>query len=254
MIRKLVVGSTLLLLTGCFVGDDESQSYEKRLEHIKKMETNPSEDGLARRTRSIEILKAEGVPYIEHLPVIVSETESTRRSKEEVAKRAIALCIVAAKGEGLEQKLIDDLVEQFKIKDAFTPKERAFIKSANPSEHDRIQFAWRYECYWVMLWALGYVDELARPDTICDVATAITLLRDKGADAFIRDAELRPQSELLDAADLIYRYHWATEDARINNRDAPTGLDGGIVMERHYALNWLIGYLDQEWDDVTTDT
>ena len=28
----------------------------------------------------------------------------------------------------------------------------------------------------------------------------------------------------------------------------------GVVMERHYALNWLIGYSDQEWDDVTTDT
>ncbi|MFN5229343.1 MAG: DUF4272 domain-containing protein [Planctomycetota bacterium] len=23
---------------------------------------------------------------------------------------------------------------------------------------------------------------------------------------------------------------------------------------RHYALNWLIRYMDQEWDDVSTDT
>ena len=27
-----------------------------------------------------------------------------------------------------------------------------------------------------------------------------------------------------------------------------------VVYERHYALNWLIGYCDQSWDEVTTDT
>jgi uncharacterized protein DUF4272 len=31
-------------------------------------------------------------------------------------------------------------------------------------------------------------------------------------------------------------------------------LDSGVVYERHYALNWLIGYMGREWDDVTTDT
>ncbi|MGO7286211.1 DUF4272 domain-containing protein, partial [Rhizobium ruizarguesonis] len=24
--------------------------------------------------------------------------------------------------------------------------------------------------------------------------------------------------------------------------------------ERHYALNWLTGYMDQDWDDISTDT
>jgi hypothetical protein len=27
-----------------------------------------------------------------------------------------------------------------------------------------------------------------------------------------------------------------------------------VTDERHYALNWLIGYLEQAWDDVSTDT
>jgi len=26
------------------------------------------------------------------------------------------------------------------------------------------------------------------------------------------------------------------------------------VVERHPALNWLLGYQGQEWDDVSTDT
>jgi hypothetical protein len=27
-----------------------------------------------------------------------------------------------------------------------------------------------------------------------------------------------------------------------------------VVYERHYALNWLTGYMDQDWDDISTDT
>jgi hypothetical protein len=60
--------------------------------------------------------------------------------------------------------------------------------------------------------------------------------------------------QILDQADLIYRYHWAVVDARVKGKQPPAGLDPGIVYERHYALNWLIRYSDQEWDDISTDT
>jgi hypothetical protein len=30
--------------------------------------------------------------------------------------------------------------------------------------------------------------------------------------------------------------------------------NAGVVQERHYGLNWLIGYRGQKWDDITTDT
>ena len=31
-------------------------------------------------------------------------------------------------------------------------------------------------------------------------------------------------------------------------------MDYDVVIERHHALNWLIGYENQQWDDVSTDT
>jgi Domain of unknown function (DUF4272) len=105
-----------------------------------------------------------------------------------------------------------------------------------------------------MLWSLGFIDELPRPDKICDVPSAVSFLRDLGREAFLKKATLRSAREILDAADLIYRYHWATTDARIKNQPAPAGLDPGVFQERHYALNWLVGYSDQEWDDVRTGT
>lgn len=249
----------LIAITGCsndHSDQDQTSSgdLEVRRQHIKQQESKVSAEAQSRKDRSIAILRTGKVPFIEHLPLIETEAESTRRTTEQVATRAMALCIVAVKGEGLEQEIIDKLVEDYQLALAFTPKEKEFIDNPNPSEHDRVQFAWRYECYWVMLWALGYVDELERPDQICDVKQAVSFLRDNGRDGFLKKAKLRAQSEILDAADLIYRYHWAVVDARINDRPAPAGLDGGIIMERHHALNWLMGYMDQEWDDVSTDT
>jgi len=212
------------------------------------------DEAQARKDRSLAILKAEDIPFIEHLPLIATIQESTRRTTEEVACRAMALCIVAVKGEGLEQQIVERLVGDFELESAFSPNERRFIHAADPSQHDRIQFAWRYECYWVMLWALGCLDTLPRPDAICDVPLAVSILQENGRDGFLAMAELRPQSEILDMADLTYRYHWAVVDARINDRETPAGLEPGVVMERHYALNWLTGYMDQAWDDVSTDT
>lgn len=83
---------------------------------------------------------------------------------------------------------------------------------------------------------------------------AVSILADRDIETFIKEAKLRPLNEILDPADLIYRYHWAVVDAIINGKAAPAGLDSGVVMERHYALNWLIGYMDQSWDNISTDT
>ena len=227
---------------------------EVRRQEIQARESKTSEEGEARKARSIAILKAEKVPFIEHLPAIETESESKRRTTEEVAARAMALCFVALKAEGLEQEIIDEVVQEYRIESAFTPLEAKFIKDPKPSQHDRAQFAWRYECYTVMLWALGFIDTLDRPEKICDVPRVAAILKEHGRDGFLKKAKLRSQAELLDAADLIYRYHWATVDARVQNSQAPAGLNGEVIMERHHALNWLIGHLDQAWDDVSTDT
>ena len=210
---------------------------------------------LERKRRSEAILQIEGVPFIAHLPVIEDEETTQIRPLEEVAWRAMALNVVAVRGEGLEQGRVLEIIEQYNLEPALTPKEREFILNDEPSEHDRVQFVWRYECYWVLLWALSYVEELGRPDQICDVPRAVRVMVDRTAEEFIRGGKLRGASEILDATDLIYRYGWACVDARLMGRPAPAGLDAGVVMERHHALNWLVGYADNaEWDEVSTDT
>ncbi|HZY36348.1 MAG TPA: DUF4272 domain-containing protein [Mucilaginibacter sp.] len=106
----------------------------------------------------------------------------------------------------------------------------------------------------VLLWALGFVDSLAYPSQQCDVPADTKILEDLTEAQFMQKAKLRSKKEILDQADLILRLDWACVNARVNKEPVPGKLDKGVVFERHYALNWLIRYLDQNWDDVSTDT
>ena len=87
---------------------------------------------------------------------------------------------------------------------------------------------------------------------------------------FISSARLRSDTDIHEANEEIYQIHWRVRD--FQRRDEPTlpgqlarmpiedcdppaeSYGSGVVQERHHALNWLIGYCGQDWDDITTDT
>jgi hypothetical protein len=225
-----------------------------RKKKIEAKDRAPAPEAVNRKKRSETVLRAEAVPINRTLPVVETEAEAKRRSKNEVAYRALALLVVAVKGEGLDQKRTLEVVKEYGLAPYFTPKEKAFIDDASPPQQDRVQFSWRYEAAWTLLWALGYVDKLDKPVALCDVPRAVKTMKQRTAAKFIAEAKLRPLSEILDQADLVYRYHWAVVDARLKGKQLAGGIEPGVIMERHYTLNWLIGYMDQAWDDVTTDT
>lgn len=250
-LRTVALTCLLLTVAGC---GQATPTVEQRKEKIRTIETGATDAALARKARSDARLAIEQVPVNPHLPVIEDARHAARRDSETVARRAMALLVVALKGEGLDQATVDEIITDHRLGSHFTPDEARFITSAAPSEHDRIQFSWRYEAAWTLLWSLGYVDVLGKPTDTCDVPRAVGFLRDRTTQQFLDDAKLRPLDTILDEADLIYRYHWAVRDAEINRKPEPAGLSSSVVVERHYALNWLIGYMDQEWDDITTDT
>lgn len=171
------------------------------------MESKVVQEALERKKRSEAVLQTAEVPINMSLPVIETEKEVRRRTKDEVAYRALALLVVAVKAEGLEQPIVERLVKDYGLEVHFTPKERVFLKSMSPSQQDRVQFTWRYEAAWTLLWALGYVEKLEKPTSICDVPRAVTLMKERNTKQFIADAKLRSLAEILDQADLIYRYH-----------------------------------------------
>ncbi len=225
-----------------------------RKAQIEALSVAPLPEQLERKARSLARLHEMNVPVLDSLPVIAPEAQTLRRSDHEVAGRALALMIVALKGETGDQELTLQVIDQYAAQAYFTPGERAFIADPAPSEQIRIEMTWRYEAAYTLLWALGFFDDLSPPDRIVDAAVLGTLFRELGVEAYLQEARLRPQAELLDMTDLTYRLDWAAVNARVNGKAPPAALHPGIVYERHYALNWLYGYAGLGWDEMRTDT
>lgn len=233
--------------------EEAGDSLPLTAEEVFAAEADAAPEAAARKQRSLAILRGEGVKFNIHLPLIETEAEMVHRTAEAVALRALALAAVAAVATG-GQDPARALLEDSRIDAALTPRERRFIDYPQPLREHCVQLSWRIEGVWVMLWALGLVAELERPAHQVDPGDAFAIIAERGHDRLIAEARLRPSAVLLDAADLIYRYHWATRDAEVTGQAPPAGLDRDVVVERHHALNWLIGYEDADWDEVTTDT
>jgi hypothetical protein len=219
---------------------------------------------VARRNRSVEFLRTKGIYVTEWLPLIEGEEGCHFRTVQEVAQRAAALLAVALHAEVLMTESMDvkkarfysdSITKAFECKNAFSPEEKAFLKKKKPEHKEAIRFSWQYECLYVMLWALGLIEELSFPDGICDVGASVRIMSEHNSlDQLMEVSALRSREELLDEADLIYRMDWGCVDARIKGLPMPRKLEGGVVMERHKCLNWLIGADNAEWDNVDVST
>jgi hypothetical protein len=199
-----------------------------------------------RKKRSEQILQDLGIPINTGLPPIFSEK---LRSSKAVAERSRVLYIVALCAEGTAaSEGIAFLAGHGLWPTAVTPKEQAFLCNSNPSAQDMVQFAWRYESLWVLLWAMGRIETLHFPDQLCETAQITEIIL-----GLPRHPQLRPATEILDAADLTFRCHWASLENQLRSKETDS-LDPGVVYERHYAFNWLLCHQNQAWDDVTTDT
>jgi hypothetical protein len=213
----------------------------------------PTPAQLERKKRNTAAVKNLGLPTLDTLPVVEDASTLKPRSKEDVGRRCLATLVCAVKGEGEDQEFVDEVARTFSVTPHLSPMESAFLRNKAPGRQDLVDFAWRYECVHVFLWALGHVKDLKPPSTICEVAVEAALVRELGPEGFFSQAKPRPLSDLLDMADLYYRLHWAAIELRLAGKRSDAA-DEGIIRERHRALNWLIRYMGQAWDDVQTDT
>lgn len=247
---------TLILLCILLSGNNNAQTktappLTKPVENIKA-----TADQSARRAKSEAYCKQHQIPVYSNPNALFVDPEDkvTIRAKDAVVDRALALCYIGLKSEGLEQTYLDKMDKNLGISAKLSPNEKAYATAKRPTEQQKIDANWRYEGLHVMLWALGFIDTLSYPNQMCNVADDVKIIQELGGTRFREKAKLRSKKEILDQADLILRLDWACVSARVKNKTAPGGLDKGVVVERHHALNWLINYLQQQWDDVRTDT
>lgn len=209
-------------------------------------------DSIERRKRSCVALHERRIEAPVELPPVPGEAEVRLRARDEIAGRCMALYAIACRAVpgGVSARKARGFLAGFEH--ALSPAETAFLEKWFPDRQSKIQFAWRFESLWTLLWALRMVEEIGEPTgprSVDEIGAAMGLPSDR-----LFNAELRPISEILDQLDFIYRCHWATTDARIKAEPAPGGLDPGVVVERHCALNWLTCFQNAEWDDASTDT
>ena len=216
-----------------------------------------SKKELTRKEKTEKFLEKKKVKINYNLPHIESEEETTLRQPKEIAQRVTVLAItnmVAFNGmTGVEAT---EYLKNYNLWDYVTPNEKDFL--ANPTDEKKNQETWKCEGIWTLMWALKIVDNLGYPNQMCDLndipAERYPVEQDKAPNSFIKSVTaLRTKTEILDANDLYYRINWACVDAKINGIEL-NDLNPGIVYERHYALNWLTNYMEQEWDKISTDT
>ncbi|MBB3701550.1 DUF4272 domain-containing protein [Flammeovirga yaeyamensis] len=258
-LRIIMIMGFISSLFGC---GQENRKSENKSDSINPLITKPVEnisatdDQKERRAKSEKVCESNGVPIYKNPNslFIAPEKELELRTKDEIVDRAIALLYLGLKSEGLEQVHLDKMEEDYGVSSKLSPSEKEYAYSTNPTNQQRTDANWRYESLHVLLWSLGYIDELIYPNQMCNVADDVKIIYELGPDKFRTQSKLRSKAEILDQADLILRLDWACVSARVKNEVAPGGLNSSVVYERHYALNWLIKYLNQDWDNISTDT
>lgn len=233
-----------------------SVSIQVESKYMESEQQSVSDEQRERRKKSEEQCRIKNIPTYKNPDslFVPAEAQVQLRAKDEVVDRAIALCYVEIKSEGAEPELLDDFDKKYSVKSKLSPGELDFAQNENPTEQEIAIANWRAESFHLLLWALGFVNELHYPSELCNIGEDVGHLFTRTEQEFRDAARLRTKTEILDAADLILRFNWACVNARVNQQPAPAELHPGIVYERHYALNWLIRLRDQEWDDVTTNT
>lgn len=210
-----------------------------------------------RKARSEAILQKEGIPFLPSLPCIESEEETELRSIEEVGIRMACLfCVVGSAFEPSET-VFKEYLKKNQLWEHLTPKETAFLSNPTPDKKANINFAWRTEALFVLMWSAGLFEELPLPVHETDTGKIVSVFPecDESPWPFIRKLQMRTKSEILDASDLIYRLHWAVRNPELTGQSTCRAkLHGGVVQEWHQAINWVTKYENLDWDEVTTDT
>lgn len=222
---------------------------------------------LARRTENMRTLFDDHI-YVPELPVNEDDEAVTLRTEEEIAKRIFGLLAVSLYSEAIlnpaenmspkkARKFVKKVLKGYGIKEPsemMTREEWGYFNDDQSAEKVQIRYSWCYEHLYALEWAAG-LDEWTKPEAICDVPKSVRLLAEMGTyEAVLRAVRVRSKKEILDKADLLYRMDWACVDASLYGLPSPAGLNPGVVNARHKTLNWLICFMDADWDDVDTST
>lgn len=178
------------------------------------------------------------------------------RSAAEIARRALTLSAAVSVAHGDSRDAVSDWLRRESLWPELTPRELAFMTASEPSRKEVIAFTWHVERLVPLLWAIQKIQVLPPLTNQCDTEPVkrAVVWPPASTKPFIETAALRGEEEIEDEYEKIYQAHWQVRDAQLKNLPPPDGLAAGVIVERHWGFNWVIGYFGQTWDDIKTDT
>jgi hypothetical protein len=182
--------------------------------------------------------------------------ENQFRTPEEVAKRVMILLGIFQAATGREKEEVIEILKSNNLWDFVSSTEKNFLlKPSEETKFEAMQFGWRSEAVFILLWALKMVEIESIPIDERNLDSIVDFLKDSKyyKRINIKDAELRDPTEILKFLDKIHIIHWELRDASINKKEPPNNHHPSIIYEWHYALNWLVRP-NEDWDEITTDT
>jgi hypothetical protein len=82
------------------------------------------------------------------------------RNQEDTIFRAVSLCLISAVAEGrlikreLSIENIKELLIKFNIEKDITLNEEKYLMNEETTKEENEKFIWKYECVYLLLWAL----------------------------------------------------------------------------------------------------
>jgi|APDOM4702015191_1054821.scaffolds.fasta_scaffold166284_2 hypothetical protein len=173
------------------------------------------------------------------------ESRINIRHPHEVARRVLAILAILDRTYTTEASPALEWVYAYAVERCFSEPEKEFYFSDNVSDEDRASFGWLGESLAVLLWAMGYLDQLPALNQRFDLATMPYLDNITSSTAqFLVDACLRHPDALLIAEEQYYQAHWRVMNAESANAPISEEINPDIIYERRYAFSWLVGLGD----------
>ena len=137
-LKIILTMGILSTIFGCGQNKSKSESSDQpKTQSITKPVENitATKDQIERRTKSEDFCKSKNIPVYSNPNSLFVDSESnvTIRTKDEVVDRALALCYLGLKSEGLEQEQLDKMDKEFNITEKLTDEEKLYAKSNQPT-------------------------------------------------------------------------------------------------------------------------
>ena len=186
----------------------------------------------------------------------VDDIPNKIRTPQEVAKRVLVLVGVFQAATGRNKKAIIKILKENQLWSEVSEIEKKFLETSDDeSKFISLQYSWRSESVYILLWALNKYDFQEIPKNESNLDQIRDLLKE---DEFfkridIKNAQFRSINEIYNILEDVYKLNWEIRDAHISKKESTNDYHPSIIYEWHYALNWLTKP-NEEWDYITTDT